>query len=242
MNEIDWRIKATGRVKKRAVIPATGDVFDKGSIIKLVSVINFTKKRTLTIPVPDLTAIYISSSEKSWNQYSKLKKKHNIISTLKRQTSFKTDKAAFDAVEYIATSVITAYSAIESFCNDSIPNDHEFWHHKRSEIILEKSAKPDIERYFSTMNKLNNILPEIYNVDPPKGKSPVWVSFKLLKSCRDSLIHAKSNETRSVGSSDSNLWDKLFKLNKPYILARDIFNWYLSDHVNQPLWYKEYPN
>ncbi|NRB61423.1 MAG: hypothetical protein HRU40_00030 [Saprospiraceae bacterium] len=241
MEKKDWRVKALGTVTENTVLPWNGHQILKGDIIKLVSIVDLPKKRTLSLPVPNVTALYISHSEKAWNEFKALRTKHKIDTSLKKDITFNSDEDAFNALESIATSVILAFTAIESFCNDSIPFEHKVWHEKRSKIILEKSEKKEIERTFSTEKKLNDILPEIYGVDPPKGKSPIWVSYKNLKTCRDALIHAKTHETSSVGSGKINLWDKLFKLQKPYLLAKDIFNWYLSKQEEQPDWYKKYP-
>lgn len=240
MDEVDWRYKISAKIAKDCVF-SNGQVAKKGADLKLVSNIDLSEKKILTIPVPDLTALYINSSAKSWKNYSDLRDANKIISSLKKQVCFLDDKDAFNAIENIAVAVITAYTAIEAFCNESIPDNHDYWHNKRSELILEKSSKKEIERYFSVANKLNNILPEIYGVDHPKGKSPIWVSFKKLKECRDGLIHAKSHEVRSARIGKANLWSKLFKLKKPYLLARDVFEWYFYQNPNKPLWLENYP-
>ena len=241
MDEVDWRLKVTTTVAEDVTLPWNSQEVKKGDRIKVVSVVNLPKKKTLTIPVPNLTALYISNSSKEWSSYWALRKKHKIDTTLKNDISFKDDIAAFDALEHIASSVISAYTAIESFCNDSIPENHEYWHNRKSDVILEKSDKKGIERNFSTGKKLNEILPSIFNVEAPKGKSPIWVSYMELKTCRDGLIHAKSHETRSVGIDKTNLWDKLFKLKKPHLLAKDIFKWYLDSQEEKPMWYMRYP-
>ncbi len=241
MDEVDWRLKVTGLVGKDTMLPWNGHKIQKGDRIKLVSQVNLPKKKILTLPVPSLTALYISNAEKAWQEYWDLRSAHKIDSSIKTEISFKTDSEAFDAIEFIATSVISAFTAIESFCNESIPEDHEYWHNHRSEIIVEKSDKKGIERHFTTTAKLNRVLPSIYDVEPPKGKNPIWMSYKSLKSARDSLIHVKSHETRSVGLDKSNLWDQLFKLKKPHLLAKDVFSWYLKGKENVPFWYEKYP-
>lgn len=242
MDNPDWRLKATGTTIEHTILPWSGHIVEKGARIKLVSVIDLAKKKKLTIPVPDLTALYVDSSAKAWEEFSVLKQKYKITSSLRKEVSFPTDESAIDAIENIAISVITAYSSIEAFCNSSIPDDHEYWHLKRSKHIFEKSDKKEIERYFSTAHKLNQVLPSIFRVDPPKGKSPVWVSYKALKESRDALIHAKSDETRSGNTSKINLWEKLFKIRKPYLLAKDVFQWFLKNQGDKPMWYKKYPD
>ena len=241
MDERDWRLKVQVTLTEDSVLPWNGAKVYKGDHLNLVSLVPLPKNRTLTIPVPDMTAIYISSSAKAWEQYWAIRGQNKIDSSVKKEVTFTSEKQAFDALENLTMSIISAFAAVESFCNDSIPNDHEYWHPKKSQIILEKSDKKDLERRFSTENKLIDILPEIYKVGNPKGISPVWESFKKLKACRDSLIHVKSSEVRSVGLDKKNLWNKLFVMGKPYILAKDIFSWYLKNSEKQPLWFQKYP-
>jgi hypothetical protein len=241
MDEVDWRLKATGLVDKDTTLPWNGHKVRKGDRIKLVSQVNLPKNKILTVPVPSLTALYISNAEKAWKDYRDIRVSHKIDSSIKSEVSFKTDSAAFDAIELIATSVISAFTAVESFCNESIPENHEYWHNRNSDVILEKSDKKGIERHFTTSAKLNEILPSIYDVEPPKGRNPVWASYRALKKTRDSLIHVKSHETRSVGIDKSNLWDQLFKLEKPHLMAKDVFTWYLKGNSNNPPWYEKYP-
>ena len=240
-DEIDWRLKVTTTVTKNTVLHWNDQEIKKGDRIKVVSIVDLPEKRTLILPVPSLTALYISNSEKSWKKYWAIRKERKIDSSLKKSITFKDDKESFDALELIATSIISAFTAIEAFCNDSIPEDHEYWHNKKSDLILEKSDKKEIERFVSIEKKLNIILPKIFGVDPPKGRSPVWVSYKKLKECRDSLIHAKSHETRSVDSGKTNLWDKLFKIQSPHLLAKDVFDWYLKGKEKLPQWYIRFP-
>ena len=241
MDDQDWRLKVWGTVSERTRLPG-GGLAEKGSVCKVVSVVNINKKKkTLTIPVPELAALYISSSKRAWDEYREIRFRSKIDSSIKGDVCFTSDEDAFDALERLSLSIVMAYSAIEAFCNDSIPNEHEYWHHKKSQVLVEKSDKDEIERKFSTVDKLNTVLPEIYGVKPPKGKR-AWQSYSSLKSVRDGLIHAKSKQTRSVGNVRQNLWDDVFLLCAPYKLAKDVFDWYLAPQKNDlPKWYLKYP-
>lgn len=240
MDDIDWRLKASARVSKDTRLSG-GQIAKKGELLKVVTEIQLSKKQKLTIPLPDVVALYISKSKKAWDEYYALKSESKVGKTKMSDIVFLSDDRAFDATESIAASTILAYSAIESFCNDSIPEDHEYWHQKKSELILEKSSKEDIERYFSTTNKLNEVLPSIYSVGSPKGKSPIWDSYLTLKKCRDGLVHAKTREVRPRFDAKRNIWAELYKLRAPYLLARNVFDWYLSKSENKPYWYENYP-
>jgi hypothetical protein len=241
MDDVDWRIKVTGTVAEDTRLKWNGQVVEAGARVKLVSIVDLPKKRTLTIPVPELTALYISTAHSNWRSFRDVKRANKIDSSNKKEVSFESDEAAFDAVQHLATSVICAFTALESFANDAIPLEHEYWHTKSSTVILEKSDKKEFERRMSLGFKLNEVLPAIFDVAPPKGKSPVWSSYKKLKKCRDSLIHAKSHETRSVDSGAKNLWDELFNVGQPTVLAKDVFNYFLKSRKDQPLWFKKYP-
>lgn len=241
MNELDWRLKVFTTVAKDTVLPWNGHQVNKGDTVKLVSQVKLNSKKSLTIPVPSLTALYIDHAVKSWEQYWNIRQEQKINSSIKSEVTFKSDAAAFDAIALIASSTISAYTAVEAFCNDSIPENHEYWHNRKSEIILEKSDKFALERHFTTGSKLKDVLPGIYGVESPEGKNPVWMSYGTLKKVRDGLIHAKSKDTRSTGLDKKNLWDHIFAMKKPYLLAKDIFDWYLKNKEQVPVWYTRYP-
>ncbi len=241
IDEVDWRIKIAAKLAEDTLIKETGQVAEKGAIVKVISLIKLNKKKTLSIPVPELTALYISASKSAWDEYRKIRNQNNIDSSLKSEVTFSLDENAFDSIENLSISIIMAYCALEAFCNDAIPEDHEYWHTQKSDIILERSNKSDLERYFSTGYKIDVILPSVFEVESPKGKK-AWQSYKKLKECRDALVHAKSSETRSVGLDDKNLWNKLFVIEKPYLLAKDIFSWFLRSKESLPVWFQKYPS
>ena len=54
------------------------------------------------------------------------------------------------------------------------------------------------ERSLSTEEKLKSVLPQIYNVPTPAGKS-VWDRFVKLKSARDSCVHFKYHDQYPLG-------------------------------------------
>ena len=239
-DDVDWRMKNIITIAEDVAPTDELRGIEKGTILKQTSIVNLPKKKTLILPVPSLTALYISNSQKSWALYRDIRKESGIDKSLKKKVYFANDSDVFDVLEALSTSIISAYTAVESFCNDSIPENHEYWHSRKNQTILEKSDKKQIERCFSTTSKLRDILPSIYDVEDPKGKIP-WRSYIELKRCRDSLIHAKSHETRSVLGDKNNLWDKLFKIQKPHLLAKDVFSWYLSHQKEKPSWFLRYP-
>lgn len=241
MDDSDWRLKVSSTIAEDTFIPWTGQRIKKGDELKVVSEVNLPMKKTLVLPLPSLTTLYINNSVQNWNEARAIRKENGIDSSLKKRVVFKSDKDAFDAIDRTVISVISAYTAIEAFCNDSIPEDHEIWQPKKDGEVLLKSDKQSIERNFSTNKKLTEVLPAIFNVHTPQGKNPVWSSYIKLKKMRDSLIHVKSKEVGSIGVNETNLWDKLFVFEPPYLLAKDVFDWYLKDTTIKPAWFVSYP-
>lgn len=78
-DEVDWRLKVTATVAEDTVLPWNGHEIKMGDRIKVVSVVDLPKKRTLILPVPSLTALYISNSEKSWKKYRAIRKERKLI-------------------------------------------------------------------------------------------------------------------------------------------------------------------
>ncbi len=123
--------------------------------------------------------------------------------------------------------------------NENIPDDYEYQTHRKSEIILEVMNKKDIERWLSLDEKLSNVLPEAKSVDSPKG-SKCWQGYKDLKTTRDRIIHMKKEDRRSSGPDIPTLWHKLFKVNSPYIQAKEVIDYFVKKAGVQPRWHSEY--
>ncbi|WP_339857948.1 hypothetical protein [Pseudohongiella acticola] len=240
--EIDWRMTG-GFVAAEATLPS-GHVAKAGDMFRVVTTTKLSRKSSLTIPVPNVVAMYIHASHSAWHEYCRLKKQSGISeNSAKAEVFFLSDADAIDAVEKLSISVIMGYAAIESFCNESIPSDHKYWKAGPQETILLPTDSTTIYRRFSTSEKLCNVLPEIFGVASPKGgKGAAWESYRSLKDLRDGLIHAKPDETRPLWNNQNNLWAKMLKLKRPpHALGKNIFDWYLNNYKSPPGWYKRYP-
>ena len=223
------------------VSPWTGQTAKKGSQITLVSVIQLRKNKLLTIAVPNATALCLNVSRRCWEESRVIRKESGIDRSLKDQVSFANHSAAFDYIERVMESVVMAFTALEAFINELIPDDFEYHTHRRSEIILEVMHKDQVERRLSLDEKLTDVLPEILSVQSPKGKR-CWTGYRNLKKVRDRIVHMKSEDRRSSGPDVPTLWHDVFKIEPPHKQAIELIEFFVGSGGRRPRWHKEYHN
>ncbi|WP_348810868.1 hypothetical protein [Flavobacterium maritimum] len=117
----------------------------------------------------------------------------------------------YEYFESITTSIIFAYIAVESFANAAIPEDY-IYEKINDRKIKESWTKENIERWFSTSQKISEILPIVLKTDDIKEQA-FWLEFKKLEKIRNDIVHQKTIESGT--KLDSDLYNKL--------LEKDIF-------------------
>lgn len=106
----------------------------------------------------------------------------------------------FDFFEQCMVVTTFSYQALEVFCNHTIERE------LKSPIEIVRKGKvvrltpSELEGKLSTSEKLATILPKIKSVASPKGTS-IWQDFSMLRQTRDSTIHLKSNDQKTVDQS-----------------------------------------
>ncbi|WP_414675954.1 hypothetical protein [Limnobacter sp.] len=236
MTDRDWRLQTTGNLAQDWLNPWTGQLVPKGTRLTVVTVAKLNSKRTITVPVPNGSAILLSASEKAHHRAKSIRTKNKIDTSLKKEIEFSTESEAFDYLEDTIQSIVLAYSAIEAFANEMIPDDYQYSRHIKSEIILETSGKEAIERFVPLEEKLSVILPEILKVPSPKATSRHWSEFKKLKKLRDRIIHMKSADRKSSGPENETLWHQLLKPNTPHKQAIDVIRYFTGKMSTAPQW------
>ena len=169
----------------------------------------------------------------------KIRKESNIDSSIKEQVAFNTISESFDYIERVMESIVMAFTALEAFVNENIPDDYQYHTHKKSEVILEVMDKNAIERWLSLDEKLSLVLPGAKSIDSPKGRK-CWQGYKELKRSRDRIIHMKKEDRRSSGPDIPTLWHQLFKVNAPHIQAKEVIDYFVKKTEVQPRWHSEY--
>jgi hypothetical protein len=234
----DWRMQDVHFLGEDWTSPWTGQVAPKGSQITLRSITQLTKKKQLCIALPNATALCLSSSLRAWEEAQEIRKIANIDRSIKEQVTFNTTSESFDYIERVMESIVMAFTALEAFVNENIPDDYEYHKHRKSEIILEVMDKKAIERWLSLDEKLSVVLPEAMSVDSPKG-SKCWQGYKELKTIRDRIIHMKKEDRGSSGPEIPTLWHEIFKVNSPHIQAKEVIDYFVKKTGIQPRWNSE---
>jgi len=212
----------------------------EGSQITLVSVVPLSKNKVVTIALPNATALFLNMSARAWKEAKLLRENSGIDRSRKSQQTFRTYGDAFDYLERVMEAVVTAFSGLEAFVNESIPDDFRYETHRKSKIVLEVMNKTDIERYLSLDEKLASVLPKAVNTKSPKG-SRCWSGFRELKKTRDRIIHMKAQDRRSSGPERPTLWHHLFKVGCPHVQARNVVDFFFKEMGARPQWREECP-
>ncbi|MHC0444714.1 hypothetical protein ACWA1F_04860 [Flavobacterium sp. 3-218] len=157
---------------------------------------------------PNNISLSLSLMKKS---YKKSKKHLKVLLGTHEQKLIKLkEKDKVDLYEYfesITTSVIFAYIAVESFANASIPNDF-IYERVNEKQVKELWTKENIERWFSTSQKISEILPIFLKTENIKNQS-FWPQFKKLEQIRNQIVHQKTIEDGTQLNSD--LYDRLLE-------------------------------
>lgn len=235
----DWRMHDVSYLREDWKSPSTGQVATKGSQLTFHSITQLNKNKQLSIVLPNATALCLSSSKRAWSEAQEIRKASNIDGSIKDQVSFSTTAQSFDYIERVMESIVMAFTSLEAFVNENIPDDYEYHTNRRSEIILEVMDKKAIERWLSLDEKLSKVLPEAKGIDSPKG-SKCWQGYRDLKTTRDRIIHMKKEDRRSSGPEIPTLWHSLFKVNAPYLQAKEIIDFFVKKTGVQPRWHGEY--
>ena len=233
----DWCMHNIIHLGEDWTSPWTGQTAPKGSQLTLVSVVQLNKKKKLSIALPNATALCLNISKRSWNEAREIRKASKIDSSLKSDVGFESHSNAFDYVERVMESVVMAFTALEAFVNEIIPDEYET--HRKSEVILEVMNKNQIERWLSLDEKLSSILPDVLDTKTPKG-SRCWQGYRKLKTIRDRIIHMKKEDRRSSGPDIPTLWHELFKVAPPHVQAKDIIDYFVKSMDGCPRWHSEF--
>ncbi len=104
--------------------------------------------------------------------------------------------AVCDYIEHVQTSVVFAYTALETFANLSIPEGYLYQTENKSKGVKETYDKNAIERWLSLKVKVQCILKEIYETKKVE-RQKWWGHFSDLERYRNEIIHQKTIHSTS---------------------------------------------
>ena len=235
----DWRLQTTTHLAEDWTSPWTGIKSAKGTRITVVSVVQLTKNKLLTVPIPNATASMLNAASIAYEKARRLRTDSGIDKTLKNDVAFHSETDALDYIERMIESIVLSFSAIEAFANESIPADFVFARHNRSEVILEAADKKTMERHLSIDEKLTSVLPEVLGCATPKG-TRCWQEYRALKQARDRIIHMKTEVRRSSSPQVDTVWKAIILAPAPHLAAKAIIDHFVAAMKTKPQWHSRF--
>jgi hypothetical protein len=176
-----------GRGKSTAVLQATSEM----------RVCN----ESLEYFTPNNIAVLLSISQKSTQQARAFFEEHfrahektsapMVPKRTRKDILFEKSKWVCDYIELIQTSLVFAYTSLETFANLSIPDSYVFAVQVKTRGTVEHYGKDAIERWVALRDKLDSVLPDIYRTSKP-SMQPFWGLFVKLEDYRNQIVHQKS--------------------------------------------------
>lgn len=240
-NDDDWRLHATARLAEDWLNPWTGQTVPKGARVTVSSVIQLTKTKQLTIPLPNATALLLNASALAFAVAKEIRDANGLDRTIHSQVSFQSDKEAFDYVERMIEAIILGFTALEAFVNEIIPEDFVYARHFKSETILEAANKTSIERHIPIDEKLTSVLTDVLKCPSPKS-SRCWANYKQLKETRDRVVHMKSQDRKSSLASVDTLWKAIFITPAPHLTIKAVIDHFVKTMQTKPGWHSRFPH
>jgi len=197
--------------------------------------------RVFTFPLPNVTAMCLDQSYTAWKSSQHFLQEAQFLefpNTDGHEGTIrpKEDTLFFDLVQMRMIAIVFAYTALESFANESIPDHFIFRSKRRDKKCTEEYTKEQAER-LSLETKLYELLPEIFKLPSPKGNA-IGHRYKSLEKLRDRIIHMKSKDRRSSLPGEENVWKELLVKSSPNVAieAKEIIGYYLDslDEDNKP--------
>jgi hypothetical protein len=122
--------------------------------------------------------------------------------------------SVFDYLEGAAASVVFAYTALEAFVNEELPEEFVYEFEEETDggaLAVRQYRKPEIERRTGLSEKLATVLPRALDRPSPKGQR-VWEGFVHMRRLRNHIIHMKSADRSRSNASDmypQSIWSDL---------------------------------
>jgi len=247
MEEPEMLAKHDWRINKIAFAPPQ-NVFTDGKWIQAPTVLSIAASgkygnRDVSFPIPNATALFLELSYES-HQHSMEKIKAAIETGVmpidsKGGLSI-SDTEAFGFFQAVMASVVFAYTALEAFVNEEIPD--AYVHMVEEKQFTRQYDKVQIERFLNLPTKLGDVLPEALAVKSPKGTT-IWENFRQLNATRDRIIHLKSDDRHYRHDTPTPLWTDLIvsPLPENYRIAKEMIGYFFLTRDKIPRWFAKCP-
>ncbi len=238
-------------VAEDSTSPNTGITIRQVGAVIAAGETQYDEEHVLSFPLPNVTAMCLDVAYTTWVESQHFLQDEKFLRFFKPVTPEGTvilteDSVFFDLLQRRMMAIVFAYTALESFANESIP-DHFIFRgksrDKKSAAEYTDYSKVQAER-LSLEIKIYEVLPLIFKLPTPKGRI-TGERYKSLEKLRDRVIHMKSKDRRSSIAGEENIWKELLDQFSPNVAieAKEIIGYYLNslDEKDRPRWYREFP-
>jgi len=237
----DWRLQAATWITKAVVV--NGHEYAEGALITLHGQVRARRSGpVLGFGVPSVTALLLDHAARLDITDQDFSENRFTPGQDMNQGNFE----LFEFFESRMAAVVFAHSALEAFSNEVISQAYAGTY--RYEPVLKQGVSisydfESIERKLSLEEKLTKVIPEIYQVQSPKGKRP-WNRFQHLKKLRDRIVHCKARDRAASKPDDDFLWRALIEPTARRV-AFDAYSligyFYEARPAQMPRWFANWP-
>ncbi|MGF6265216.1 hypothetical protein OKW49_006209 [Paraburkholderia youngii] len=235
----DWRLDTVAALSAPFVSPWTGETAPVGSLVKKATTARLNKKQTLTISIPNASALFLNVARRAYAEALQIRLEH--VTPKARDTSISLeDQTAFAYLEHMFEAVVCAHTAVEAYVNELLPADRSY-DRKNKHGVLETLSKDTIERRASLIEKVSTFLPQALGVRSPKGVHRAYSDLQGLIKVRDRLIHMKSIDRKSSGPDVDTIWHRLLECESPIDQAMSVIRYFAPAGDARPRWLAKMP-
>jgi hypothetical protein len=238
IGRMDWRINNLTWTTAPFTPPGSLTPVPPGAAVTQAAIIHYGKGR-IGITIPNATALLLNLSQISHVQAEQL-----ISKCLSNKDNFGhlPDSDVFTFYEQMMASIVFAYTSLESFVNEELPDDYIHIVENKNNRCTEHYNKEQIEMYLSLDSKLADVLPAVLKIKSPKG-TKIWQEYNELKNIRDRIIHMKTSDRNSRGEDKNSIWNVILSkpLIKTYDTAKNMMHYFLKPKNKTPRWFDKCP-
>jgi hypothetical protein len=234
INRLDWRINHLTWTTEPFTIPQTSTVIQASAAVIQTALISCGRER-VGISIPNATALFLGQS-KTHHEKAEYWMKKCIAN--KDKAGHLPDGQAFAFLENIMAAVVFAYTSLEAFVNEEVPDDYIYEAVEKN--CTRSFVKEQIERSLNLNTKLGDVLPQVLKVTTPKGGT-LWNDYDKLQNLRDRIIHMKTKDRDSRGEDTSSIWNALLcdPLPETYKTAKQLMKYFFDAKRDTPRWFEK---
>ncbi|MGP8154529.1 MAG: hypothetical protein ACLQBQ_10410 [Smithella sp.] len=213
-------------------------------LLQNIETASIGKGKEITYFCPNNVAVLLSVSSKALDKAKELNEKYFhspdkefCIEKVKEDKKYflnQVSSTVCDYIEYIQTSVVFSYTALETFANLSIPEGYLYEIENKSKGVKEVYDKNAIDRWLSLKVKVQYILKDIYRTNKMESQQ-WWGHFSNLEQYRNDIIHQKA--INSTNFYKEYFKDKVFLACEcPLLIIKFFYETHAENNRTNPIW------